>query len=208
MSNRKKNASEVEREYLEDLGPIFGPVYYKLYNEVVWVHVVWLEVLKLFGSKQNIDILNKYGSFIFKIIEDSLIDQILLHISRLTDPSKSRGNKNLSLKCLLDYVDSRIDKDILGKLINSAIKASQFARRHRNKRLAHKDLDLMLSKSKQLEPYDREDIENALNEIRSVMNYIENGYRNHTVMFENFIADEDSLDLIEALKNVKFDYAF
>lgn len=208
MSDRKKNANEVEREYLEDMGPTFGPVYYNLYKEVVWVHAVWSEILKLFGSKENVEILNKYGSFIFRIIEDSLVDQTILHISRLTDPSTTGRNKNISIKCLSNYVDTRIEKEKLEKLIHSAIKKSQFARNHRNKRLAHKDLEFTLSKSKKLDPYDREDIETALHEIRTVMNYIENVYRNHTVIFENFITDEDSNDLIEALKNVKSDYAF
>src|SRR5579862_352192 len=88
-------------EFRDKMGPDLGPVFFALFKEVVWLHAKWQEYRALFGhSPERVDLLNRNAAFFFRVVEDSLWEDVLLHISRLTDPIRSGGNENLSVQCL------------------------------------------------------------------------------------------------------------
>ena len=74
--------------------PIPAPiseVYETLQTEIVWLHGRWICYRQLFsGSERRIDLLNECASAFFFIMQDVLLDEVQVSLSKLTDPASSR----------------------------------------------------------------------------------------------------------------------
>jgi hypothetical protein len=129
----EQSANQVREKHLRDMGPDLGPVYHELWNEVTWLHAKWNQYRQLFGhSRQRVELLNEVASHFFRIVQDALWDDVILHLARLTDPLRSRGKANLSLRKLPEVIsDATLKKDV-GSLIEVALSTSLFVRDLRN----------------------------------------------------------------------------
>src|SRR5437868_4579391 len=79
-------ADEAKTEYISKMGSDLGEVYHHLWQEVAFVHRKWNEHVELFGMKPSrIDLMNEAAPAFFRMIQDSLWEDTLLHIARLTD---------------------------------------------------------------------------------------------------------------------------
>ena len=59
-------------------------------------------LLNIWGSKENLTILNGVAGNVFLQFQNSLIETVVIGINRLCDPAQdSQGNKNLSLERLI-----------------------------------------------------------------------------------------------------------
>src|SRR5471030_2611929 len=92
---------DVETDHVARLGPALGPVYHALWNDVAWLQVKWREYREMFGSTPaRIELLNSAAGLFFRIVQDTLWDDTLLHLCRLTDPPQSVGRANLTVRAL------------------------------------------------------------------------------------------------------------
>ena len=81
-------------------------IYEALYQQVSYLHAKWGIFCQLYGStKEVVDLLNSSAPSFFRICEDVLVDDILLNISRLTDPKQTFKRDNLSLEHLVHSID-------------------------------------------------------------------------------------------------------
>ncbi|WP_408068516.1 AbiU2 domain-containing protein [Vineibacter terrae] len=56
----------------------------------LWLHVKWEEYVELYGKRQSrVDLLNEAAPLFFRIVQDALWADTLLHIARLTDEPNS-----------------------------------------------------------------------------------------------------------------------
>lgn len=149
--------------HIRQFGRRLGPVYSALCSDVLWLHLKWLEYRDLYGtSPERVEFLNDTAPGFFALLQDVLWDDVLLHIARLTDPADQGPNRNLTLLSLGPVVP---DADLRGRvenLVNQCVAASDFARLHRNKRLAHQDKRHALDRSASLSLGSREQVEAAL----------------------------------------------
>lgn len=61
-----------------------------LFKEIMWLTAKWSEFLKLYAAdKETIDLLNRSAGYFFLIVQDTLWDDILLHLSRLSGPAQT-----------------------------------------------------------------------------------------------------------------------
>lgn len=143
--DRKQTDEEVRKEYIEKLGAELGPIYYDLWNECCSLHVEWYAFQELFGTKPSrVELLNEGAGVVCHIVQFTLFDHILLHLCRLTDPVRSCGKDNLSLKRLLTLINERSFRQELEPLVTDANDKCQFARELRNRVIAHRDLSVAL----------------------------------------------------------------
>ena len=49
-------AEEIERQYVEKMGPKLGDIYYRLFNECARVHEKWSEYAEIFGVKERVEL--------------------------------------------------------------------------------------------------------------------------------------------------------
>ncbi len=184
------SAEQLREKHIRDMGSELGPVYHELSDEVAWLHAKWNQYRQLFGhSEKRVELLNSIGGHFFRIVQDALWENVILHIARLTDPIKSSGKDNLTLLRLSEVISDVSLKGEVSALIDAALSISSFARDWRNRKLAHIDLALALKEgAKPLPGVSRDNVENALSSIRSVMNKISVKYWQSETAYEYFIA--------------------
>lgn len=202
--SRYSTAEEVKQEHIEKLGDNLGSLFHELSNEVAWLYIKWAEYVELFGkAPSRIDLLNQSAPLFFRIVQDSLWENVLLHITRLTDPpisgKKSSGRKNLSIQCLSVLVDQEI-KETITKQINTAIEKSSFCRDWRNRHIAHRDLKLAMGEQAEpLKQASRAKVKIALESIANVLNTISEHYMKSTVGFDLTVEPGGAGDLLYVL---------
>ncbi|MBC7226255.1 MAG: hypothetical protein H5T61_03375 [Thermoflexales bacterium] len=192
-----RTATETKRYYIERMGEPLGALFYALWQEVAWLHVKWQEYVELFGKKPSrVDLLNKAAPLFFRVVQDALWHDILMHIARLTDPPKSVGKPNLTIRRLPELVGNQ-ELQELDSLVEKALKAAEFSRDWRNRRIAHRNLHLVLAQNAQpLAVASREKVREALAAIEEVLNWVEQHYTGGVTYFSPVTPPEGAETLL------------
>jgi hypothetical protein len=174
MSSRYQSAEEVEANYLKRLGTELGAAFYALHTETTWLFIKWEQFRTLYGTTpERIELLNEAAPLFFRVLQDSLWEDILLHISRLTDAPQSLGKTNLTIQGLPLLIGEPELREEVQVLVERAVEQSTFARDWRNRRLAHRDLALALKQStRELTEASREKVQKAAEAIAATLNCI------------------------------------
>ena len=183
-----KTAKEAQTEYVKHMGTPLGEQFSALWQEVAWLYLKWGEYDELFGKKPSrIQLLNNAAPLFFRVVENVLWEDTLLHIARLTDPAQSPGKgkkTNLTIKALPDLVDAGIKKSIAG-FVDVSVQRAEFCRDWRNRHIAHRDLALALDGSvNPLKPANRKKVRGALEAIVDVLNAISQHYIKSQTKFD------------------------
>lgn len=71
--------------------PEMFKLYKPLYNQVCRLHSKWEIFCQLYAADKDIlDLLNKSAGGFFRVVQDVLAHDVLLNLSRLTDPDQTR----------------------------------------------------------------------------------------------------------------------
>jgi len=183
---QSKTADESKQEYVQLMGESLGKVFHALWQEVAWLYTKWGEYVALYGTKPGrIELMNKSAPRFFRIVQDSLWEETLMHIARLTDPPKTAGKENLSIQRILVEVSDETLKQTLEEKIETAKSKSEFCRDWRNRRIAHLDLQLAIEDGiNPLQPASREAVKEALSAIVDVLNTVTLHYNDSTTLFD------------------------
>ena len=164
-----RTADEIRTNYIEKMGEPLGTQFAALLQEVARLQMAWGEFIELFGDEPRVNVLNRAAPAMFHIIGHALWQLTLLDIARLTDPPKSAGKKNLTIQNLPELVKPEVRADVQ-KLVDAALGRSDVCRDHRNRQLAHLDLDLLTNQSaKPLEAATIKVVSEAIDAIGSVL---------------------------------------
>lgn len=204
---RYLTSDEVRGEQVAAMGATIGPVFNALYNDVQWLHTRWNQYRLLFGeSSERIDMLDEAAPVFFRMLQYTLFEQTLLDIARLNDPAQ-HGKKgkysNLSLEQLAQSLPegSHIRTTTFDQLVEVR-NASAFAVDWRNRRIAHRELNLALQRRvRRLSPASRQKIEVALSEIDELMNVIGVHYLDSTTAFDGVGFQGDATQLLYRLRD-------
>lgn len=184
--SRYSNVEEVRKQHIESMGEELGTIFHALSNEMTWIYTKWNQYVELFGNKPSrIDLMNDAAPLFFRIVQDSLFEDTLIHIARLIDrPEYSPPKPNLTIRRLPGLViDEELKENIEG-LIEIALTKADFCIDWRNRHIAHKDLNLALNEGVEpLKPASREKVSAVLGAITKVMNTVSTYYMDTTIMF-------------------------
>lgn len=199
-----KTADEVEAERLAVLGPELGPLFHALDNEVSWLHAKWKQFRHLYATPETVDLLNEAAGFFFRVVQDMMWEDAVLHVTRLTDPpSTGRKHKkhNLTLLRLPPAIALAELSTRVGGFVAKAEAAAAFARDWRNRHIAHRDLHLALgSGAEPLMAASRSHMETALSHIRDAMNAVNGHYWGSMTDYVRFLAHDDAAALTHNLR--------
>jgi hypothetical protein len=147
----------------------------RLRNEIVSLRDAWNQYSYLFGEDaRRVQVLNACAGWFFGLVQRVLFREVILAISRLTDPPNLGDKENLAIDVLL--ADERVDnyaglRARLEKAIADSRIASQDVRIHRNKYIAHMDRATALgSPEAPLPELKRASIEAAISALESAYN--------------------------------------
>jgi hypothetical protein len=183
----------------------FREIYDKLRSEITWMHGRWLTYRELFtDSPKRIELLNEAAGTFFYIIQDVLLDDVQITLSKLTDPAQTGKHHNLSLEQLQSQLNGHGDSDLATHCRATLdVLRDQCAvfRMRRHKQLAHLDLLTSLKVSSQPLPgLSRQMIEDALHSVRAYMNAIEGHYNDSEWGYEDFILHDGADALLATLR--------
>ena len=203
MSESERTAAEAKAEYAARMGEEVGSVYAELWQEVARINWKWAQYVTLFGtSPERIDLLNRAAPSTIGTLQDTLWDDVLLHLARLTDPPKSMGKANLSARYLASLLTGSPIEVKAQTAADIAVAACEFARDWRNRRLAHRDLDLALGHSVlPLAPASRLAVKEALAALEGVLNVVSQHFLNSTSLFSTAQGDTDAISLLYLLRD-------
>ena len=138
----------------------------------------------------------------FHIIGHALWELTLLEIARLTDPPKTGGKKNLTIRNLPELVKPEVRADVQ-KLVNAALERSDVFRDRRNRQLVHLDLDLLTDQStKPLEAATMKMVDEAISAIGSVLKEVHRHYMDGALGFSPGVGDAgNALSLLRLLED-------
>ena len=115
----------------------------RLWDELVAIHDSWHQYRYLYvESRERVRMLNACARWFFASVQRLLVRDVILGISRLTDPLTVGGFDNLVLRRLvLDPAVSQHDglAEQLKRLISDVETRAAPIRKHRNKYIAHLD---------------------------------------------------------------------
>ena len=180
----ERSSIEVQEDCIESMGSELGPIFYRLWFECSYLHTKWHEFDSLYGTgRDNINLMNEAARGFFRMLQDVLLENILIHISALLDPAVQRKKRNLTLGQLPELVDPDLTPQVHCALSECARLAS-FAQDWRNRQIAHRDLDLALKRSpKPLRGASRRNVSKCLEAVAHVLNIVEKHYRDSTTEY-------------------------
>lgn len=200
-----RSEKEIQDGYLSSMGQELGAAFFQLYRKLVELHIIWQQYQQLFGTdSETVQLLNRTSGLFFKIVQDELWASVLLGISRMTDPPKTGGRKNLTIQSLPELIAPAALRSDVEALCKIAVATAAFAREHRNKRIAHQDHDYLTDHvSNPLSGVSRERVESMLGSLRDVLNRLDLHYRDTTVMYQKFIDQSGARLLVSKLRKLE-----
>jgi hypothetical protein len=194
-------AEEAKAHAIQLLGAPLGEVYSALWREVAVIHSNWAEYIELFGSKESrIDLLNQAAPRFARLVQDTLWESVILHIARLTDAPQSMGKGNLTIQSLPPLIDRPDTQDPVAELVAKAIYEADFARDWRNRRLAHRDLQLALKRpATPLKSGSRLAVKTVIATFGEVLNAVSSNYMDSTTYWDFHGASGGALSLLYVL---------
>lgn len=133
---------------VKNLPPDSQEVFDALWQEVVGLHTRWIIFKQLYATDENrVALLNKVAGTFFAHLQGILIDDIILCLSRLTDPPQFGKRENLALEQLIEKLDPAKHSPLAASLkqqLQNLQEVCKPFRQNRNRRIAHSDLDTVL----------------------------------------------------------------
>ena len=197
-----RSMDEIRAEYISSMGDELGASFYELYRKLVELHILWQQYRQLFGDDtQTVHLLNRTAGLFFKIVQDELWDSVLLGVSRMTDPPATGKYKNLTIQSLPQLITDPALRAEVQSLCDKASASAEFAREHRNKRIAHQDHNYLSNRgSDPLSGISRAQVEQMLEALRAVLNRLDGHFRDSTVMYEDFVDESGARLLVHKLR--------
>jgi hypothetical protein len=172
-------STEEEPVVQNRMGPDFEQLYRELDHQIEWLFHKWGEFRELFmKGPERIDVLNIAASNFFYFLHKLMFEDMMLHLSRLTDPPETLSQTNLSVRSVVKFIDGN-DTQFKANLecaIDKLRQACEFARTWRNKSLAHTDLSVLRNQLSSLPSVHAQDLEGAMKAIGEFMYCVEHHY--------------------------------
>lgn len=180
----------LKREYQDKLGEDFGTVLYEVQNDWLTGLVRLKEYRVLFSDHDVVELLNAAGGGFMWDVQQVLWHDLLLHVTRLTDPATMGPHRNLSVQALPPYCERpELQTDYpelqteVQTLVNRAVAAAEAPRDWRNRRISHTDLGLAIDPdADSLASTSLRQVQAALDAVHAVIQTIVNRVVKHETL--------------------------
>ena len=193
---RQMSSEQLKNHFENVFGPALGEKYYVLNNQVIIAHMNWAMIGELVKDQERRSLLKSTGGHFFVEVHRAFVNDVILRLSRLTDPAQQGRQDNLSLYAFLDDINDPSLKSKIGNLIDEAKDKITPLKEHRHKRIAHFDLQVALNNPNfALQPISNESVDEALSAVGEVLEQLREGYTS-TSKIQMWVP-------VEAVQNIK-----
>src|SRR5437588_7317145 len=93
-----------------------GEVFRGFFQEYSIIRVKWRLYKQLFGNAESIDLLNRHGAHGFGVVQDVIIKDVILCITRMMNPSKDAWGDPANLATLMIDLVAHKQTDLADKI--------------------------------------------------------------------------------------------
>jgi len=196
----EQTAEQIKARHIEAMGCELGELFYLLKRDIFQLYVQWNEYVDAFGTNEKrIDLLNRAAGGFARSIQDALWADVLLGLTRLTDPPMSVGKANLTVTRIPNLLEDDL-RESIQQLVDVALEFTAFARDWRNRYFAHRDLQHAIdANAVPLEAASRLKVRQALEAIVAIMNRVEAHFEDSTTLYSEARHLNGVLDLLYVL---------
>lgn len=170
---------QVERRYKTSMGDELGSVFYRLHCDRASLHLKWKEYARLFGTDESrVELLNGVAPAFFRMVQDALWENVLLHLCRLTEAQGPPGKTaRLTLRCFPSMVAETIRPDV-NRALRKVTKSTVFAWDWRSRVIGHSNRQIALQEKdvRRLRKASRLAVQRAIGTIDGVLRVVERHY--------------------------------
>ena len=182
---------ETQREYIESFPGNTGALAHHIFCVLTSIHINFAEYRAIFGKRENFEVLNWAAPEFFARMHWTLLADVILAISRLTDPpdSVSKSKSNASLHRLVKDLQAHADDATHAqwtKRLSDIDTAKKRLKAVRDKLLSHDDLAICVQGATP-PAVSRADVEDVLVATRALVNSIESQYMTAQNLYEHSI---------------------
>ncbi len=168
---------------------------------LITAHVRWTLARQLFGSMDRVKLLYDVADVLFDQVKQTMISDVVLKLSQLTDKSRMGKNENLSLHRLLEVVESidpgRAAKLNLDTMLQSMETACKSIRDMRNRTIAHRDWG---RRAEATPVTNKDEIDQALDLAARIMNAVHLHHAHTLISYDPYPDSADGDRLISHLQ--------
>ena len=167
-----------QAQYVRAMGPDLGQLCHELRDDFDWLRRKWSEFQELYGKGQErIDLLNISASNFFYFLHRLLFEDAMMHLCRLTDRPQMQDRETLTVRALIEMISDPALKAPVQIKLKEVMEYCLFARKWRNSRLAHTDLEILRDgHALALPPVTSTSIDGALKSIGDLLTLIEGNF--------------------------------
>ena len=182
----ERTTDEAKQAYMDAMGNALGSVYHALWQETAWVHRKWHEYVQLFGvSKSRVELLDRAAPTLFLLVQNAMWDDILIHITRLTDAPRVNRRVTLTIQRLAPLIGDPGAAATVENLTRLALDTTDFCRDWRNRKIAHHDWNLETNATATpLQTASRDGVQLGLEAIVNVLNAVSMHYMEGSTLFD------------------------
>jgi hypothetical protein len=157
----------------------------QLRDDVAMLRYKWSLYLELYSERETAALLSEIAPAFFQTIAESLRNDMIMTICRLSDPSRTLGGDVLSLATLVGQCD-RVPN--IAARLTAFQAAAGGVRRLRNRRLVHNDLMTTIVPSQDLLPgIDRFQVDEILRLATDILEAIYGHFCNESIALEPYV---------------------
>lgn len=176
-------------------------IFEELKNEVIWLSIRREVFNQLGKNEKRIELLNRTGSTVFYILQQNLLDNFQLTLTKLiTD----RGNNKLTIDRLMKSIKRLNVPNLINALENQFSRMRddcETIKKHRDHAIAHINyLVRMEPNTNPLSAVSYADIENLIDQLCKFMNTIDTFFNRSETLYEMTSLLGDGNELVEWLK--------
>jgi hypothetical protein len=181
--------------------PYVREIFDRLNETLIQARITWGHFLQLFGTQEEVDVLNRFAPAAFSVIQGTMARDVILSIARMTDPAETLGPPNATFDRLVGAVENAAEsqlatglKDDL-KLIQALC---QDLRTMRNKVIAHSAF-----RPQVITPPHRNEMEDILHRCGAILNRVSEHYGERAIAYDHtFLGLGDGAALIRRLSRL------
>jgi len=183
------------------MGNDLGELFTALADDLTFLFWQWQSFSELYHDKKTrFEIMNRAAPFFFWVLQRSWWDEALLSVTRLVAPPQSMGQPNLTFRRLPAAITDPHFSAEIADAVSSVVGKAEFAKTWRNKRIAHRDLDVALKRAQPLPPAKWGEVDVVLHDLVDILNRIQMRYLNGTTMYARAPIVHGSKDLLYLLR--------
>jgi len=186
-----------------------GGVFQGFFQEYSIFRAKWKLYERLFATSESIDLLNRHGAHAFGLIEDVLIKDIILCITRMLNPSKASWGDPANLATLLIDLAAHKQTALVKRLnaIRDRVKPiSDGLRRWRDERLSRNDYAAYVGMRADIDALPsnhRKMIEDVLSAMGEVLKELQAHYSNVAELHKDVAQPGDFDELVGHLRELE-----